>query len=613
MNKFIVNLLSLLLTAVLFYACGKDDISDLITVNDGQILTQIVYADEVQGQSEINFATAGAWIASVSERAYPDKKTAWISISPDHGDKAGNYIIAIRLEPNLTGTERTAIITVTCGQKSIEISVTQKATKKNGGMYGKTVTFNIFHCITNGETAPQNNTHYLKTEGAEVKIFNGSSLTGTYTTNAEGKAVATLEEGEYNYIVTKGDEKNISSEGYLIAGIFSTVEEINGFPKQSNAILGGLKFTDMNGDGIIDDQDKIKNVPLQVVKDESVDAYIAYDALVLGEVMDYTLLLKAMNEELKSILKLAWQIDAAITHEAVLPSPFDVFSNFSFNPSNPTVTEMFAKPYRLNRYANYAIERINGLSNAVEDEKQRLLPEVLFYRAYAYSLLLNYFGGVPIVLSTAVIDGDFYPAGKSAGEVADQIFYDVSQIIAADNGTLKYRASQLEARVALNQGLYQKAFDAVKRIMDSHHYDLSAGGAFGSDAIGEGFDLQLPANMIKANLSYPFRYAETLLLYAEAAVELGNNATALQTVNQQEQWLGLSKTEFTDTENIKNSIHTLWTVILNKEGHRFAQLKRSGKFPELLSQYGAEEKHELLPIPQREVILNPNMTQNPGW
>ncbi|MDR1222080.1 MAG: RagB/SusD family nutrient uptake outer membrane protein [Tannerella sp.] len=33
----------------------------------------------------------------------------------------------------------------------------------------------------------------------------------------------------------------------------------------------------------------------------------------------------------------------------------------------------------------------------------------------------------------------------------------------------------------------------------------------------------------------------------------------------------------------------------------------------MLSQYGAEEKHELLPIPQGEVSLNPNMTQNPGW
>ncbi|MDR1223405.1 MAG: RagB/SusD family nutrient uptake outer membrane protein [Tannerella sp.] len=93
--------------------------------------------------------------------------------------------------------------------------------------------------------------------------------------------------------------------------------------------------------------------------------------------------------------------------------------------------------------------------------------------------------------------------------------------------------------------------------MDSHHYDLSAGGAFGSDAIGEGFDLQLPANMIKANLSYPFRYVETLLLYAEAAVELGNNATALQTVNQLEQWQGHCK------RSLKSSIACFTLRLVN--------------------------------------------------
>ncbi|MDR1527842.1 MAG: RagB/SusD family nutrient uptake outer membrane protein [Dysgonamonadaceae bacterium] len=606
MNKIII----LLLTTVLFYACDrKEEISDSITVNDGQVLTQIIYADELQGQSAINFTTIGTWIASVSEPAYPDKKPTWISISPDNGSEAGNYTLSISVEPNLTRTERTAVITISCEQKSVEISVTQKATKRNGEIYGKMITFNVFHCITNGEAAPQNNMHYLKTSGAEIKIFNGSSLVGLYTTDAEGKAIVTLEEGEYNYIVTKGDERNISSDGYLIAGIFSTVEEINNFPEQPNATLGGLRFKDMNGDGIIDDQDKTENVPLLVVKDESVEVYIAYDVLLPLESIDYTLLFQVMNEELKSILILAWQIDAAITHEAEFPFPFNVFSNFSFDPSNSTVRDMFAKPYRLNRYAIITIEKINGLSNAVEDEKQRLLSETLFYRAYAYSILLNYFGGVPIISN----DESSPPVKKSAGDVANQIFYDVDQIISIDNGTWKYRASQLEARIALNQGLHQKAFDAAKRIIDSHLYDLSAGGAWGSDAIGEGFDLQLPSNMLKATLSYPFRYAETLLLYAEAAIELGNNTIALQTVNQLEQWQGLSKTTFTNTENIKNSINTLWTVILNKEGHRFAQLKRSGKFLELLGQYGAAEKHLLLPIPQSEIVLNPNITQNPGW
>jgi hypothetical protein len=610
MNKTVITLLSLFVAV--FSACDqKDDISDPITIDDNQILTQVVYADELQGQSAIHFATMGTWITSISEQTHPDKKPAWISVSPDNGGKAGSYIMTINLEPNLTGTERTAIITISCEQKNVEISVTQKATKKDGEIYGKKITFNVFHCITNGETAPQDNVHYLKANDAEIKIFSGSSLTGVYTTDAEGKAIVALEEGEYNYIVTNGIEKNISSDGYLIAGIFATIEEIDNLPKQSNATVGGLKFKDMNGDGIIDDQDRIESVPLSVVKDESVEVYIAHDALSTVELIDYTLLLKAMNEELKSILTWAWQTDAAITHEAALSVPFNAFLDFSFTPNHSTINEMFDKPYKLNRYANFAIERIDQLSNTVESEKQRLLSECLFYRAYAYSILLNYFGGVPIVLSTS--PDDLYPARKSDGDVANQIFSDLNRIISADNGTLKYMASQLEARVALNQGLYQNTFDAAKRIIDSHHYNLSTGSAFGSDAVGEGFDLPLPATMIKGELSYPIRYAETLLLYAEAAIGLGNNDIALQTVNQLEQWQGLSKTGFAGTEDIKNSIHVLWTVILNKEGHRFAQLKRCGKFLELLGQYGATEKHKLLPIPERELNVNPNMAQNPGW
>jgi hypothetical protein len=613
MNKIVVRLLSLLLAVALFNDCDrKDDISDPIAIDDHQVLTQIVYADELHGQSVINFVTTGTWIASISEQSHPDKKPTWISINPDNGGEAGSYTMSIDLEPNLTGTERTAIITISCEQKKVEISVTQKATKKNGEVYEKMITFHVFHCITNGETAPQNNVHYLKVDGAEIKIYNGSSLTGTYTTNAEGIAIVILEEGEYNYIVTKGNEKNISSDGYLIAGIFSTIEEINRFPKQSNATIGGLKFKDMNDDGIIDGQDNIENARLNVVKDASVEVYIADDYVLFPTVItDYSALLKAMNLELKSMLNLAWQTDAAITHEVAPSFPFDVFSNFSFYPSSSIVLEMFTKPYRLNRYANKTIERINDLSNAIEDEKQRLLSESLFYRAYAYATLLNYFGGVPTVLSISI--NAPLPVRKSTGDVADQIFSDLSQVVSVDNGTLKYMASQLEARVALNQGLYQKAFGAAKRIIDSHQYDLPAGGAFGSDAVGEGFDLQLPATMMKGEWSYPFRYAEILLLYAEAAIGLENNAIALQAVNQLEQWQGLPKTELTNTENIRNSINTLWTVILNKEGHRFAQLKRCGKFLELLGQYGAAEKHKLLPIPPRELDLNPNMTQNPGW
>ena len=58
---------------------------------------------------------------------------------------------------------------------------------------------------------------------------------------------------------------------------------------------------------------------------------------------------------------------------------------------------------------------------------------------------------------------------------------------------------------------------------------------------------------------------------------------------------------------------------LSGEGHRFNDLKRWGDLgPDLKSKDPAfnnfiKGKHELLPIPQRDLDINPNMTQNPNW
>jgi len=66
---------------------------------------------------------------------------------------------------------------------------------------------------------------------------------------------------------------NISKEGFLIAGIFTSQQETNNHAQQSSAVLGGLKFVNWNGDTRINNGDKPENrlVPLQ----PSQDVYIA--------------------------------------------------------------------------------------------------------------------------------------------------------------------------------------------------------------------------------------------------------------------------------------------------------------------------------------------------
>jgi hypothetical protein len=140
-NQFCLSLL--LMATAMFTGCEKDNPSEnsAIKAENGSALTQNVFADETQGKDDVTFTTTGAWTSSITEKTTapaqspPLKSTqavSWISIDPSNGDKAGSYTVTLSLEPNLTGADRTAIITISCGDSEITITVTQKATKEDG-------------------------------------------------------------------------------------------------------------------------------------------------------------------------------------------------------------------------------------------------------------------------------------------------------------------------------------------------------------------------------------------------------------------------------------------------------------------------------------------------
>ena len=121
--------------------CDKDKKSANISVDNSKSLAQEVFADEEHGNSGVSFTTTGAWTSSISTGSTPVKSAQlkatedsplWVSISPDRGDKAGSYTIAITLEPNTTGIDRTAAITISCNGTDIVINITQKGVKKDG-------------------------------------------------------------------------------------------------------------------------------------------------------------------------------------------------------------------------------------------------------------------------------------------------------------------------------------------------------------------------------------------------------------------------------------------------------------------------------------------------
>jgi hypothetical protein len=130
------------------------------------------------------------------------------------------------------------------------------------------------------------------------------------------------------------------------------------------------------------------------------------------------------------------------------------------------------------------------------------------------------------------------------------------------------------------------------------------------------------------------RYSDCLLMLAEALNELGQTGPAYIHLNRVRErafndptynYSGLSKDQFRDAVLLERRLEFV------HEGHRFFDLKRTGRFVQRMKDHGAAEfaltgelgkqelaanvssKYLLLPIPQREIDLNPDLKQNPEY
>lgn len=109
------------------------------------------------------------------------------------------------------------------------------------------------------------------------------------------------------------------------------------------------------------------------------------------------------------------------------------------------------------------------------------------------------------------------------------------------------------------------------------------------------------------------RFAEILLMNAEAAVKLGNTAGALKSLNMVRNRAGLPSL----VSVTQNDVWKERRVELAMEQDRFFDLVRQGRAGTILRAHGkafVDGKNEVFPIPQAEIDLsNKQLTQNPGY
>ena len=121
---------------------------------------------------------------------------------------------------------------------------------------------------------------------------------------------------------------------------------------------------------------------------------------------------------------------------------------------------------------------------------------------------------------------------------------------------------------------------------------------------------------------YVLRYADVLLMYAEALNETGKSAEALPYLNLIRKRAGLADRTGSAQADVRLAIEQERRVELAFEGHRWFDLVRTGRALAVLQAKAAAigiktnltANNLVFPIPQSQIDINPGkITQNPGY
>ncbi|GBU08776.1 membrane protein [Bacteroidales bacterium] len=118
---------------------------------------------------------------------------------------------------------------------------------------------------------------------------------------------------------------------------------------------------------------------------------------------------------------------------------------------------------------------------------------------------------------------------------------------------------------------------------------------------------------------YVLRYADLLLLYAEVLNELGQDSK-YDYINMVRNRAGLPGLSAMSQEQFREHMYNERAWELAFEGNRRFDLMRWGNYVERLKMWNTQAgpnaikgKHELWPIPQREIDINSNLSQNEAY
>lgn len=108
-------------------------------------------------------------------------------------------------------------------------------------------------------------------EGVTVSLISDSATVSAVTDNKGIATFSGVKQKVYYLLASKADLSNLINKttlnnkivGNLIIGVYSSQGDISTSASYSNAVVGGVKLSDVNADGIINDNDKVQGAYLK--------------------------------------------------------------------------------------------------------------------------------------------------------------------------------------------------------------------------------------------------------------------------------------------------------------------------------------------------------------
>jgi hypothetical protein len=463
------------------------------------------------------------------------------------------------------------------------------------------------------------------------KAVTGSNGTAIFDSVPPGKyyiSTQDMVDGSNTFYFQSEFRKELRSDGLLWGLTSDTLIQATTAisSAQPYAFAGAFLWKDLNGDGVINNMDfqplPQRSITIEKQANNSIQLIMGVD----GEpyYQQLSAVLNGAYKTLSNFEEKQVMADGYMSHNALPPiGEWVAFSNFSFNSNTPIINNLWSLPWQTIRACNQIINESRGnlpLNISYYTQQARLL------RALAYLELTNRFGDVPLMTENDL--NVFYPSQSPVADVIDYVRQDLSGLIDALPDTAssniylnKWSGLTILAKLHLSRKDYASALQCINAIISRQKYLLSGSlnevyqNTTNKEILWRGTPDPTPAftsYFLNRPVFPSIRYAEVLLLSAEANIGAGNFNEAQNMLNQ----LQSRSKRAALTLTTSNALDQLNMVIKQEaplEGFHFATLVRLQLAEKELKTYGYKFHNQLLPIPLTELIINPNIRQNPGY